>query len=138
MNSTPLSLHLWLLAVVASCGVLAGCEGTPSGPSLADVTLTSVALQPTLAGDASACCCRVTGVVSNNNSVPVHVTLKFAAFRTQTSPDPFASILYFVEDLQPGARHNMDASGFLIPCASINPQLLRREVSVRGLTAPPF
>lgn len=127
-----------VFAVVLGTFALAGCEGTPEGPSLADVPLTNVGLRPTLANDPTACCCRVTGVVRNNNSVPVHVTIKFAAFRTQTSPDPFASTVYFIEDLQAGASHNVDSAGFLIPCNAINLSLLRREVSVRGVTFPPF
>lgn len=130
---------LGLLAIVfVGTFALSGCEGTPEGPSLADVPLTNVGLRPTLANDATACCCHVTGVVRNNNSVPVHVTIKFAAFRTQTSPDPFASTVYFIEDLQAGASHNVDSAGFLIPCNAINLSLLRREVSVRGVAFPPF
>lgn len=124
-------------AVLLLC-VSIGCEGTPAGPSLADTTLTNVSLRPTLANDATACCCHVTGVLSNNNSVPVHVTIKFAAFQSSTSPDPFASVLYFVEDLRAGARHNVDASGFLVPCNAINPQFLRKEISVRGVSYPPY
>lgn len=130
-------MHVLGSLVLASVCALAACEGTPAGPSLADVPLTNVALRPTLAGDATLCCCHVTGVLTNNNTVPVDVTLKFAAFQTPTSPDPFASILYFVEDLQSGARHNVDAAGFLVPCSAINPQLLRKEVSVRGVAFPP-
>jgi hypothetical protein len=126
-----------VLSLVLGAFTLSGCEGTPAGPSLADVPLTSVGLRPTLANDPTACCCHVTGVLTNNNTVPVHVTVKFAAFLTQTSPDPFASTVYFVEDLQAGARHDVDASGFLIPCNAINLQLLRKEVSVRGIAFPP-
>jgi hypothetical protein len=113
-----------------------GCEGTPLGPSLAEVTLENVGLRPTQ-GSRDACCCHVTGVVTNRTTAPVHVTLKFAAFQSQTSPDPFASIVYFIEDLQPGARHDVDAAGFLIPCSAINLQFLRRELSVRGVAFPP-
>lgn len=127
-----------VFAVVLGTFALSGCEGTPDGPSLADVPLTNVGLRPTLANDPTACCCHVTGLVTNNNSVPVHVTIKFAAFRSQTSPDPFASTVYFIEDLQPGGRHNVDSAGFLIPCNAINLGLLRKEVSVRGVAFPPF
>lgn len=130
---------LGVLGALVVAGVLfAACEGMPAGPSLADTPLTNVGLRPTLANDATACCCHVTGVLRNNNAVPVHVTVKFAAFQTPTSPDPFASIVYFVEDLPAGASHNVDAAGFLVPCNAINPSLLRKEVSVRGLSAPPF
>lgn len=127
-----------VFAVVLGTFALSGCEGTPDGPSLADTPLTNVGLRPTLANDPTACCCHVTGVVSNKNSVPVDVTIKFAAFKTSTSPDPFASIVYFVEDLQAGASHAVDAPGFLIPCTAIDLSLLRREVSVRGVAFPPF
>jgi hypothetical protein len=125
-----------LLLVVATACLLSACEGTPDGPSLADVPLTNIGLRPTL-GDATACCCHVTGTVTNSNSVPVHVTIKFAAFQNATAPDPFASVVYFIEDLQPGARHNVDAAGFLVPCSAINLQFLRKELSVRGVTFPP-
>lgn len=127
-----------VFAVLLGTFALSGCEGTPEGPSLADVPLTNVGLRPTLANDPTACCCHVTGVVRNNNSVPVHVTIKFAAFQTQTSPDPFASTVYFIEDLQAGASHNVDSAGFLIPCNAINLSLLRKELSVRGVAFPPF
>ena len=113
----------------------AGCEGTPIGPSLASTPLTNLDLKPTF-GDPNACCCHVTGIVTNNNSVAVHVSIKFSAFQSATAPDPFASILYFIEDLQPRASHNVDAAGFLIPCSTINKQLLRTELSVRGVTFP--
>ena len=142
MNDTRLSgigSTMARAALLISFGalMLSACEGTPSGPSLADVPLTNVGLRPTL-GDATACCCHVTGVLTNNNSVPVHVTVKFAAFQTATSADPFASVLYFVEDLQARARHDVDAAGLLVPCSAINLQFLRKEVSVRGVAFPPF
>lgn len=127
-----------VFALVVGTFALSGCEGTPEGPSLADVPLTNVGLRPTLANDPTACCCHVTGVLSNNNTVPVHVTVRFAAFQTATSPNPFATTVYFVEDLQAGARHNVDAAGFLVPCTAINLATLRKEVSVRGVAFPPF
>ncbi|MFN7976737.1 MAG: hypothetical protein U0P30_01290 [Vicinamibacterales bacterium] len=132
------NLTALLGALVVSGCLFAACEGTPAGPSLADTPLTNVGLRPTLANDTTACCCHVTGVLKNNNAVPVHVTIKFAAFQTSTSPDPFASTVYFVEDLQSGASHNVDAPGFLVPCNAINLSLLRKEVSVRGVSSPPF
>ncbi|MCC6987658.1 MAG: hypothetical protein IT181_01585 [Acidobacteria bacterium] len=131
-------LFAFLGALVVSGCLFAACEGAPVGPSLADTPLTSVSLRPTLANDATACCCHVTGVLRNNNPVPVHVTIKFAAFQSSTSPDPFANIVYFVEDLQAGASHNVDAPGFLVPCNAINLSLLRKEISVRGIGSPPF
>lgn len=137
MERTDRMAGLLATVVLLAC-VSIGCEGTPAGPSLADTPLTNIALRPTLANDATACCCHVTGVLSNNNTVPVHVTIKFAAFQTATSPDPFASVLYFVEELRAGARHNVDASGFLVPCNAINPGLLRKEISVRGVAYPPY
>jgi len=126
------------LALLVVAFTTAACEGTPEGPSLADVPLTNVGLRPTLANDPTACCCHVTGVLTNSNTVPVHVTVKFAAFRSATSPDPFASTVYFVEDLQAGATHVVDSPGFLIPCNAIDLALLRKEVSVRGVAFPPF
>ena len=76
------------------------------------------------------------GVLTNRNTVPMRVTVKFDAFLTQTSPDPFASASYFVEDLQAGASHAADASGFLIPCTAIKPRGAAQGSIGRGRRIP--
>lgn len=109
------------------------CNNLPTGPSLSDVALTDVRLQPTT-GDASFCCCRATGMATNNNTTPVHVTVKFSAF-DGNDPLPLATVIYFIDGLQPQAQHRIESSGFLFSCARI--AQLKSEVDVRGLASPP-
>ncbi len=112
---------------------LAACERVPIGPSLAGVTLKSIALQPTV-GNPQLCCCHVVGTATNTNTVPVHVTIKFAAYDGRET-DPLSRIVYFIKDLEPGATHAIDAAGFLFPCSVIKD--LKTEVDVKGITYPP-
>lgn len=127
MRVTPRFLFaLWVLAATA------GCEGLPTGPSLANVAITDLRTQPTI-GDAGLCCCHVVGNARNNNSVALHATLKFAAL--DANQREISRIVYFIESFQPGATHRIDAGGFLFECARV--RSLKYEVSVRGLTSPP-
>lgn len=124
---------------------LGACEDFQTGPSLVNVVVVEAVtvregLVPTT-GDPSLCCCRVRGTVTNNNEVPVHVTIKWAAFENQASVQPFGRILHFVPDLEPSEteqfetpNNGTDASGFLVPCNSIGD--LRREVDVNGIVFP--
>lgn len=117
-------------------GLAACAEVTPTGPSLADVPITGLRIEPTTANP-GLCCCRAVGTAANRNSVPVHVTLKISAFANPPGAEPVASLIYFIKDFQPGATHAIDAPGILFPCASISPAL-KYEVEVRGLTFPPL
>ena len=90
------------------------------------------------------CCCHVTGQARNDNSVAVHVTIKFSAFNAPPGPnapaEPLSTILYFIKDLQPGQTHQIEAPGFIFPCNQI-PEGIRNvktEVEVKGITYPPF
>jgi hypothetical protein len=112
----------------------AGCSDAPVGPSLSAVTVSDIALRSTT-GNASLCCCRVTGTSVNRNSVPVHVTITFAA-QDGAQEEPLSRVLYFIKDLQPNARHAIDAPGFLFPCAIIKD--VRTEIDVTGIADPPF
>jgi hypothetical protein len=114
--------------------VLTGCQGLPAGPTLANVTVSPLALQPT-AGDPALCCCRVVGTTKNDNSVPVHATFKFSAFDGEHAT-PISRILFFVADFRPGAERPIDAHGFLYPCVVIKE--LKTELDVRGITLPPL
>ena len=120
-----------LIGVLAFAGV--ACRGLPAGPSLSNVAVGSLTLQPTI-GNPSLCCCRVVGSVANNNAVPVHATFKFDALDTRG--ESMARILYFVADLQPGTERPIDAHGFIFPCSAINQ--LTTEVDVKGITFPPL
>jgi hypothetical protein len=119
--------------VLASLALTAGCTQPPLGPSLTSVTLDSITLQPTQ-GNSSLCCCRVVGGATNRNTVATHVTIKFAAF-DGTSDKAIGTIFYFIKDLQPNQRANIDASGFLFSCAQV--KQLKTEIDVNGLITPP-
>ena len=129
-----------MLGLLASLTLIAaGCTHPPLGPSLYSVTLDNVSLQPTQ-GNASLCCCRVVGGATNKNTVPVHVTIKFAAFANAADKDALGTILYFIKDLQPGQTHQIEAPGFIFPCNQIPEGIrnVRTEVEVKGITYPPF
>jgi hypothetical protein len=122
-----------VIAVVAAVAAV-GCSVPPTGPSLSNVSVSNLQLKPTIEGRTDLCCCRVVGEVGNQNQVPVHVTLKFSAFRTGGS-DPLSAIIYFVPDLAPGSTRPIDAAGFVYSCSNIDE--LRTEVDLRGITSPP-
>ena len=126
----------WLFACLSALA-LAACEDSPVGPSLSAVQLSNMSVRSTT-GNPGLCCCRVTGIARNDNSVPVHVTIKFAAFPFN-DPEPLSTILYFIKDLQPGATHQIDAPGFVFPCSTFPSgfQNVRTEVEVKGITFPP-
>lgn len=121
--------------LLATLGVMLGtisCSGFETGPSLpVDVQIQS--LRPTT-GDAARCCCHVTGTVQNQGSVPVHVTIKFGAFRAAEA-ESFARILYFIRDMQPNESQAFEASGFVYPCADID-RVEIDDVDVTGIVFP--
>lgn len=124
--------------VAMAAFAVAACEDAPTGPSLGAVPVTNLGLKPSQ-GNPGLCCCHVTGTARNDNSVTVHVTIKFAAFNTPNG-DPLSTILYFIKDLQPGQTHQIEAPGFIFPCSQIPEGIrnVRTEVEVRGVTYPPF
>lgn len=127
---SAVSLFLCAAAVSASA-----CTKGPTGPSLAGVSVTGVTpenLKPTADSRAS-CCCRATGRAVNQNTVPVHVSIKIAGYDAQGA-DPLSTIFYFIPEMQPNASHDIDASGFVLPCDAI--KQLKIEVDVRGTTSP--
>ena len=137
-----------VMGVAAFVGVsalaCAACEDAPVGPSLGAVPVAVTGLKPSQ-GNPGLCCCHVVGSARNDNSVPVHVTIKFSAFNVPRppngpDPDPLSTILYFIKDLQPGQTHQIEAPGFIFPCNQI-PEGVRNvktEVEVKGITYPPF
>jgi hypothetical protein len=130
MPIRPASLAVLLTVAIA---FVAACRGLPTGPSLNDVTLGSLRLEPTI-GNPGLCCCRVVGTVANNNAVAVHATLKIDALDDRG--ESMARILYFVPDLEPGSSRPIDAHGLIFPCSAI--KQLKTEVDVKGLTHPPL
>ena len=138
-----------LLGATAFVGVaalgLTACEDAPIGPSLGAVPVTNLALEPSQQNNRDLCCCVVTGQARNDNSVAVHVTIKFKAFNVAPqpnapAPDALSTILYFIRDLQPGQTHRIDAHGFIFPCNALPSGIanVQREVEVKGITYPPF
>jgi hypothetical protein len=111
----------------------ASCQGMPTGPSLSDVAIRNISLKSTT-DNSGICCCRVVATAENRNAVPVHVTVKFSALDGQ-KPDPLATIVHFIPDLESGGSRDIDAAGFIFPCTQIRD--LRTEVEVKGLTSPP-
>jgi hypothetical protein len=124
-----------MVCMVSVCMVmLTSCSHSPAGPSLSDVTVSDLTPQPTV-GNADLCCCRVVGNAVNHNATPVHVTVKISAF-SANDPLPLGTIIYFIEDMQPNARHRIDASGFFFSCGRIKE--LKSEIDVKGLEYPAF
>jgi hypothetical protein len=121
-------LFVTLIALMSSCG-----RGAPLGPSLSNVALDGVRTQPT-AGNPSLCCCHVVGSATNNNEVVVDVLIRFAAFDGEQNV-PIGSLFYFIDDLQPRQRHEIDASGLFFSCSRVRE--IRSSVEVRSPQAPP-
>jgi hypothetical protein len=109
------------------------CQGMPAGPSLSNLLVTNLSWKSTTS-DVNLCCCRVNGKVTNNNTVPVHVSIKFKGYGAIPT-DPVATTEYFIENLRPSATQNIDAAGFIVPCSAITS--LKYEVEVKGLASPP-
>jgi hypothetical protein len=120
--------------MVAAVALLGSCHGLPAGPSLSNISVSPLSLQPT-AGDRALCCCRVVGTTRNLNSVAVHATFKFSAF-DGVNASPISRILFFVSDLRPGVERPIDAHGFVYPCNIIKE--LRTELDIRGIALPPL
>lgn len=130
-HAAPILALLALLAVIA--GSTTACQELPVGPSLQDFDLTGIRGTPTT-GNASLCCCHVTGTARNRTSVPLHATIQFTGFDAGNAR--ISTILYFIPDLAPGSSANIDAPGFIVPCSAIS--RFDWEVKVRGITYPPL
>lgn len=122
------------IATLAGLALFWSCRGLPTGPSLSNIVVGPLSLQPTV-GDPALCCCRVVGTVKNLNTVPVHATFKFSAF-DGINASPISRILFFVSDFRPGVERQIDAHGFLYPCNIIKD--LRTELGIRGIAVPPL
>lgn len=127
---TPL-LVLAMTVALTSLGI-SSCHGLPTGPSASAVVLSNLTLQSTT-GNAALCCCRIAGTARNDNRIPVHATIKFSAFDASSS-DAISTILFFIEDMDPGVTRPIDAPGFIFPCNAI--KRLQTQVDVKGLAFP--
>jgi len=119
------------LVGIALLVLLPACFET--GPTL-DVVVLQHALQATT-GDDSRCCCHVVGTALNQSDVVVHVTLRFEAYKVDEN-DPIAIAFEFLKDMQPGEQRSFEATGFVIPCFSIDRYELV-DIDMRGLWSPP-
>jgi hypothetical protein len=124
----------WLVLGAALVSITAGCRGLPQGPSLSNVTVSPLRLEPTL-DDPALCCCRIVGSVRNDNRVPVHATFKFSAFDGERT-EAISSILFFIPDFQPRTDRPIDAHGFIFPCNVIKE--LKTELDIKGIAFPPL
>ncbi|HEY6210768.1 MAG TPA: hypothetical protein VIW45_00720 [Vicinamibacterales bacterium] len=121
-----------LLCIIAAT---LACENLSPGPSLTNISLSPFGKQPTTdTKDATLCCCRATGTITNNNRVPVYVQMKLTALDLKGSA--IEKVLYFVSDLGPGQTAPLDVAGFFVPCVSIGS--FTPEISIKGLTEPPL
>ena len=125
---------LWAFVLVGLVMGSSSCRGLPNGPSLADLNVGPLRLEPTI-GDPALCCCRVVGSVRNSNRVPVHVTFKFSAFDGERA-DPISTILFFIPDFEPRTDRPIDAHGFIFPCNAI--RQLKTDVDIKGIAFPPL
>lgn len=140
--------------VIAASWLLGSCETVPAGPSLSNVTFAPAiespagwrsSQLPTIkdlrgAPDPTVCCCHVTGTITNGNSVPIHVLIRFAAIDVLSQQ--IGQIVFFERDLQPGVSQRIDgppdpnhvdgAPGFLLPCRSIDHVNYQLDVSSAG------
>ena len=122
-------------AFVCSLLTLVGaCNRLPTGPSLSNISVGPLSLEPT-AGDPALCCCRVVGKARNLNTVPVHLTFKFSAFDGERA-SPISRTLFFISDFRPNTERTVDAHGFVYPCTIIKD--LKTELDIRGITLPPL
>lgn len=122
-----------LLTLFTTCDLGTGTFGGDQGTVRLDVPVSGEALQATTT-NSQLCCCRVVGTVENKSSVPVHVSLKYAAYRSG-QPDPVGVAFVFLRAVRPGERRRFEASGFVIPCGSID-RFVRTGTNLRGVYFP--
>lgn len=127
-----LGLLLLMLAVLAS-GV--ACQGTPTGPSLANMAVSGLTWQPTMAieGAADVCCCHLRGQTTNRNSVAVHATLTVRTYKQQQE---LPAVVFIMKDIPPGGVRPFDIAGFVVPCGEITGW--NYELEVKGIAYPPL
>jgi len=125
-------------AVCLSVGLLMACQNGVVGPSLSATVAPppTLALQPSLAGQPTVCCCHVVGTVTNTSSVTVHVQLAFPASVAGQS----AGAAYdFQKNVAAGEVRSFLAAGIYAPCSQIAVDRIfaDRQVQVTGLYQPP-
>jgi hypothetical protein len=122
-----------VLVLIGAAFATAQCQGTPTGPSLANMVVADLQWQPTIDNSPTLCCCHLLGRATNNNSVAVHATLTVTTYKQS---EKLLSVVYMMKDVPPGATRQIDAAGFMVPCNEITGW--NYELSVKGITYPPF
>lgn len=77
------------------------------------------------------CCCRVIGRVINASTIPVHVQLKFEAFRDGDGK-AIGQALLFLPTMQPSEDRSFEAPGLVMPCDAID-SIELVDVDLRGI-----
>lgn len=133
MTSLGRSIRLGLVLVVWM--PLAACQGTPTGPSLSNMLISSLNWQPTMTVSAAdtVCCCHLSGQATNRNAVPVHATLTVRTYKNQTE---LPAIVYIMKDIPAGGVRPFEIAGFVVPCAEITGW--NYELEVKGIAYPPL
>jgi hypothetical protein len=125
------------VAAAATLGLLIACQNGVSGPSLS-ATVTpppTFALQPSLAGQPTVCCCHVVGNVTNTSSVTVHVQLAFPA---SVGGQSAGAAYDFQKDIKPGEVRPFLAAGIYAPCSQLTTDQIfaGRQIQITGLYQP--
>jgi len=123
---------LVLAAVVVACSF-------PTSPALTVRVLTpdgqeippAAPVKQSTTDRTDLCCCVVIGRVVNASSIPVHVQLKFDAFRDGDGK-PIGQALVFLPTMQAGEDRSFEAPGLVMPCDSIDTIDLV-DVDLRGI-----
>jgi len=122
-----------VLVLIGAAFATAQCQGTPVGPSLANVVIADLQWRPTLENNPTLCCCHLAGRATNNNSVAVHATMTITTYKQASK---LVTVDYIMKDMPPGGTYQIDAAGFIVPCNEITGW--NYELAVKGITFPPF
>jgi len=124
-----------VMLLVTLALVAVSCQGTPTGPSLANMTISGLTWQPTMAvsGAAEVCCCHLRGQTTNQNTVSVHATLTIRTYKQQVE---LPSVVYIMKDIPAGGVRAFDIAGFVVPCNEITGW--NYSLEVKGIAFPPL
>lgn len=125
-------------ALLVGSLVVAACA-FPTSPALTVRVLTpdGQVIPPATAAEQSTtdrtdvCCCRVIGRVINDSSIPVHVQLKFDAFRSGDGK-AIGQALVFLPTMQSNEDRSFEAPGLVMPCDAID-SIELVDVDLRGI-----
>ena len=133
MISVSRLVRLSILLALAVSAI--SCQGTPTGPSLANMLVSGLSWQPTMSVAAAdeVCCCHLRGQTTNQNTVAVHATLTIRTYKQQAE---LPSVVYIMKDIPAGGVRQFDIAGFVVPCGEITGW--NYSLEVKGITYPPI